>query len=321
MPNCPVGWTPYLAADGRTIVSGNPGDTIGSALSNGEDRVHSHVMTATFQDSSVSLAGISGCCNSLATADGVTLAGTAKPASSGIPYVQLTVCQKTGKPWPGGIPSGSSVFTSDGCQDGSSEITTDSGRLVVGLPQNSVNGKQFGSVNPSHSHGFSGVANVDTGGVALLSGCCTGGYASPTVNYSGTSNGSDARFPSIVLRSCNLDAVSGADVFPTGIVLPFSTDSCPSGWQEALYYGGRVAVGTSNNTQVSVSVGQPLGDQEDRTHTHDFDATVTLGQKPIAAAAGGNHAAAQSGTYTVKRTTAAATSGNGLVQRRMCERM
>lgn len=108
------------------------------------------------------------------------------------------------------------------------------------------------------------------------------------------------------------------DASPAGMVAFFAGAACPLGWAPMDAAAGRVIVGVTSGDAAGRTVGIPLGDREDRTHTHDFRTTVTLGPRNIAGADGTNNQGAQSGEYTVRGSTAPAPSGNAFIQYRVC---
>jgi hypothetical protein len=77
-------------------------------------------------------------------------------------------------------------------------------------------------------------------------------------------------------------------------------------------------VGVAEPAAVGRTVGIPLADREDRTHTHEFTGMVALAPRPIAAANGSNNQGAAAGTYTVNGRTAEAPSGQAFIQLRTC---
>ena len=111
------------------------------------------------------------------------------------------------------------------------------------------------------------------------------------------------------------------DGVPPGTVAFFAPGAeCPMGWMPYDPAAGRMIVGVSEPSAVGRTVGSPLADREDRTHTHEFSGTVALAARSIAGANGGNTQGAAARSYTVSGRTAAATSGQAFVQLRACVR-
>ena len=109
------------------------------------------------------------------------------------------------------------------------------------------------------------------------------------------------------------------DGVPSGTIAFFGTGTaCPNGWADATQVAGRAIVGATEPSAVGVTVGSPLGDREDRTHTHAFTGTLTLAPQGIAGANGGNNSGAAAGAYPIAGTSEPATSGLPFVQLRAC---
>ncbi len=112
----------------------------------------------------------------------------------------------------------------------------------------------------------------------------------------------------------------GDDGVPRGAVAFFAGDACPIGWAPADTAAGRLVVGVTDGTAVGRTVGAPLRDREDRTHTHALSATVSVPARSIAGADGPNRQGAAAGDQRVTGAAGAATSGLPFVQLRACER-
>ncbi|MDI1476811.1 hypothetical protein [Polyangium sp. y55x31] len=108
------------------------------------------------------------------------------------------------------------------------------------------------------------------------------------------------------------------DGVPPGMVAHVEGGVCPPGWAPAPNVEGRLVVAVAEGKDVGVQVGEPLGDREDRTHTHDYAGEIALPSKAIAAADGDNQAGAQAQTYTIAGTTDPGVSGLPFVQVMAC---
>lgn len=109
------------------------------------------------------------------------------------------------------------------------------------------------------------------------------------------------------------------DGIPRGTIAFFGDrGACPPGWSVAEETQGRLVVGVTEPTAVGQTVGMPLRDREDRTHTHQLTGTVTLPPRSIAGANGGNTQGARNGEYTAMGAAAPAPSGLPFVQVRAC---
>jgi len=116
----------------------------------------------------------------------------------------------------------------------------------------------------------------------------------------------------------------GQDRVPKGTVAFFSFDdtggNCPAGWVSATQVQGRLVVAVSQPPDVGVMVGTPLSDQEDRTHTHQYDSVVNLPSRNVAGSNGGNNQGASAGDHPLTGTTQGASSGLPFVQLLVCEK-
>lgn len=69
-------------------------------------------------------------------------------------------------------------------------------------------------------------------------------------------------------------AMHSPDV-PTGLVSYFDTETCPVGWSALTAAHGRTIVGISEEGTLQGQLGMPLGDLENRTHSHTVDPPST----------------------------------------------
>lgn len=132
----------------------------------------------------------------------------------------------------------------------------------------------------------------------------------------------------IAVLSSRPRAAQGGDTLtddgvPAGTVAFFGDRAaCPVGWAPATETEGRLVVGVTEPTAVGQVVGRPLGDREDRAHTHaTITGTVVLPARNIAGANGGNTQGARSGEYTTTGSAGAAPSGLPFAQVRACARL
>jgi hypothetical protein len=113
---------------------------------------------------------------------------------------------------------------------------------------------------------------------------------------------------------------ASADNVPPGMVSFFTTTACPTGWKVADPAAGRLIIGVSDATAIGRTVGDPLGDAEDRVHGHGITASIDFPGKSISAADGSNNSGGASGTRTLAGAAAPATSGLPFVQLTACVR-
>jgi hypothetical protein len=111
------------------------------------------------------------------------------------------------------------------------------------------------------------------------------------------------------------------DGVPSGTVAFFASGSgCPEGWAVATNATGRVIVAANDGNVVGQRVGEPLGDQEDRTHSHSYVATAYIPTRNIVALNGANDQAAQAGQLEVKGDAAWSSSELPFVQLTVCRK-
>ena len=72
----------------------------------------------------------------------------------------------------------------------------------------------------------------------------------------------------------------GEGAVPSGAVMSFNRESCPDGWSEFVDANGRTIVGVDGG-KLGGTVGLPLGNLENREHTH--------GSQPLSTSSDGEH--------------------------------
>jgi cysteine-rich repeat protein len=200
-PACPTGWSSFADATGRTLV-GTSGATatVGTALSSGEMRIHSHDWSGDVATASASFTGTSGA-NLLAADSALAVTGTTDPAWDGIPYVQLRYCQKEDAPDGSALPEDALAFFPGGaCPASWSDALVD-GQYIVGAPEGGVVGGTFGA--SGHTHAIDAQLTFAAHGIALASGCCASGYRSAgETALAGSAAAASETFPRLELRAC-----------------------------------------------------------------------------------------------------------------------
>lgn len=111
---CPEGWSQIPEAQGRLIVSvvdaSTNGLTVGNALADKEDRMHTHPFTGSATLPSKHVAAV-GCCNDEAAGHGTYEAtpGVSNGSTSGLPFTQMLLC-RLDKPAPLTVPFGGVAY-------------------------------------------------------------------------------------------------------------------------------------------------------------------------------------------------------------------
>jgi hypothetical protein len=96
---CPPGWNPVSVASGRLLLASTDpakvGVNVNPPLGNLEDRTHKHGYSGTVALNYKSISAGDSCCNpSAAHARDNPFSGTTGNAPSGLPFVQLLVCER-----------------------------------------------------------------------------------------------------------------------------------------------------------------------------------------------------------------------------------
>lgn len=217
-PLCPNGWFPYGPAAGRLLVptSGaeGVGETRGTPLTDREERKHKHGLKGELELRSTSFVGVAGSGNSgVAGAGKVAIVGTSDQASTGLPYLQLLVCQKSAPPRAAQrpVPRGTlAFFAGAACPEGWAQAEATQGRFLVALPEGGKHGAAFGGAplaakdTRAHKHDVTGKLDLGGHGLALASGCCGSGYAQAgSYTYAVAAEATDEpELPSLRLLHC-----------------------------------------------------------------------------------------------------------------------
>lgn len=95
---CPSGWRILPDGSGRLLIGVTApdavGGTVGKPLADQEDRTHVHAYSATVELPYKSISAADGPNRQGAAAQKYTTQGQSEPATSGLPLVQLTLCEK-----------------------------------------------------------------------------------------------------------------------------------------------------------------------------------------------------------------------------------
>ncbi len=109
------------------------------------------------------------------------------------------------------------------------------------------------------------------------------------------------------------------DPYPPLTVSFFNLQQCPAGWAAATNVDGRTIVPVTGSAGIGWKVGNALAPREDRTHRHDFSASINLYSVSYIAIAGCcNNTLAQAGDFSFSATTDAASANIPYVQLLAC---
>lgn len=204
------------------------------------------------------------------------------------------------------------------------------GRALVGANDGATVGDTVGDalsdhVPGDHAHGITAQVEVASAGVSGIQGCCNASPGEEGIYpVTGTGDARENRLPTIALRVCRRDGDAATspseDAFPTGAVAFFDRLSCPDQWTAIAQGAGRMAVGLTMFGDPLETVGTPLADGEDRTHSHAVTGSVAVPVNSIAGSSGGSQYAAAGAHQLTGGTSDAATSGLPLVAALLCVR-
>ena len=111
------------------------------------------------------------------------------------------------------------------------------------------------------------------------------------------------------------------DSVPAGAVAFFQRKDCPQGWEKLGAASGRTLVPTVGADPVDVSVGTPLQDSEERSHSHAISGTINLSTVGYAGIAGeANHGLARGGANPLTGTATKSAASLPYIQLVVCHK-
>lgn len=111
------------------------------------------------------------------------------------------------------------------------------------------------------------------------------------------------------------------DSVPAGAVAFFQRNDCPQGWEKLGAASGRTLVPTVGADPVDVSVGTPLQDSEERSHSHAISGTINLSTVGYAGIAGeANHGLARGGANPLTGTATKSAASLPYIQLLVCHK-
>jgi hypothetical protein len=224
--SCPTGWSPAVSQDQKLldgfflvpftppVPAGLLTTTVGTAMSSGEVRTHSHGYTASITLPQVKYVGEHASGNEDPSEEGTyTFSGTTSANGIGLSYVQLLVCLKTAfqrnESVPTGVPASVMMFFATAVCPTGWKPASNAGRFVVGNVSGTQSGTPIGTTPLSlqedrqHTHTFSGTVTLPYARVALLSGGGADHYGKTgTYQFSGTTAPAAAGLPYVIVTQC-----------------------------------------------------------------------------------------------------------------------
>ena len=213
---CPFDWSVYPEAAGRIIIAASAGlpsgTTIGEPLSSGEDRVHTHDLSASVTITALQYFAPEGGPNGTMTQPmPYSFSWTSDPTPAGVPYRQLLVCKKVGEPKAATSPLPPKLhtyFELDACPSGWKPATGTIGRILVGLPMGGAADMSMGgepiltSAQRTHTHAFSSTLTTTPWGVLAPLGIGAFFGQDGSYPFSGESEPAEIGVPMISLLHC-----------------------------------------------------------------------------------------------------------------------
>lgn len=108
------------------------------------------------------------------------------------------------------------------------------------------------------------------------------------------------------------------EAIPKGFMTFFDGATCPPQWTEYESSQGRIIISVTDAANAGITVGVPLGDQEDRTHTHRTILSGNLPYQHIAGAGGSNTQGAKHGQVSTTFISDPSPSGLPFTQLILC---
>ncbi len=126
----------------------------------------------------------------------------------------------------------------------------------------------------------------------------------------------------IVAGSIGWQGIAAAETMalPSKMIFFVDGTSCPAGSTPATDAAGRMLLAVTNVGDVGKTYGTPLRDQEDRSHTHSGNMSVSLPSHSISAASSCcNGQGTNKGSHSASVTSGSGTSGLPFIQMLVCQ--
>ncbi len=206
-------------------------------------------------------------------------------------------------------------FSTASCPEGWVSYDDAAGRVIVpttgGAAGGAVRGLPLRSGEErTHTHRLS--SGFTFGGVSyvgVVGGGNQGVGAAGAVTFSTATDPATAGIPYVQMLVCRKTAaaVSRTLALPSGMMMFYAGERCPTGFTQAPGTQGRVEIGLpAGGMNGATFGGAPLGTVDGPTHTHGANVAVSAGSHGIALASGCcGSGYARAGMYTATATSAA----------------
>jgi hypothetical protein len=154
----------------------------------------------------------------------------------------------------------------------------------------------------------------------ILDSSGLGTSASGTGGASSSSTASSSSAASSSGSGGHGGAAPAGDPTPPGVVSFFAGVACPAGWDAFAPAAGRTILPAIDPATSGTLHGMPLGDAEDRGHTHQVNLVFDVSGFSIAAAGGGNNSIAAAAMATLSTPSASASTRLPYVQLLACKK-
>lgn len=315
-----------MNARGRLIVSvtdgGVGGLTVGTALGDAEDRVHTHTYAGNLSLPSKNLAADPCCDEQGAAAGNDAYSGETADGTSGLPFTQLWFCV-LGANDTSVLPYGGVGYFDPAlaaCPRAWTPYTAANGRFIVpgyiesgGEPVVSLDPPLASQEDRGHVHTYTAAVPLDAVSYEGVDGCCNDSPAAAgTLTLAGATAAGSTNVPYIQLLTCISTTPTFNTTMPTGAVVLSPDVGCQAGWELATPLSGRFLVALPEGGMPGASFGgASLSAAAARVAqtNHTFAGSVSLPPASVGLAAGccaDGYAAA--GTVDYASTTNSASS-------------
>eukprot|EP00211_Chloroparvula_japonica_P005629 CAMPEP_0119137128 /NCGR_PEP_ID=MMETSP1310-20130426/22968_1 /TAXON_ID=464262 /ORGANISM="Genus nov. species nov., Strain RCC2339" /LENGTH=369 /DNA_ID=CAMNT_0007128187 /DNA_START=81 /DNA_END=1190 /DNA_ORIENTATION=+ len=300
---CPTGWSELPYAQGRLIVSTTDGTaqniTVGTPLSNLEDREHSHSIATTINLETKSISAI-GCCNPTGACHGdYDVTGLTTTEASSIPFVQFTLCEYTAPTDNQAVPFGTIAYFSPDSISQCSDLddwvalTTVTGRVMIpGYSSGLVLSADLPLANGedrAHDHTFTTVFKTEDNSYAGVTGCCNDKLAArKDYTVAATTSAATTNVPYIQLLTCQYQFQDFSSDLPDDALI-FTEINCPPNYTISQLASGRFPVAKPvNGTNQGIFGGSSLpdGDPSANYHDHPFNSWFDTSSCEVGLASG-----------------------------------